>query len=105
LAGALSGGERQMLALGRALMLDPALLLLDEPSAGLSPRTIESTFDKIVEISTSGVSFMLVEQNARAALSISHRAYVLVAGQNRLEGTGSALLRDPEIGRLYLGAR
>jgi ABC-type branched-subunit amino acid transport system ATPase component len=101
--GTLSGGERQMVAMGRALMLDPALLLLDEPSAGLAPIMVESVFGKIVEINRTGVAIVLVEQNARDALRLSHRGYVLAAGQKRLEGAGEALLDDPEVGRLYLG--
>ncbi|HEX7126990.1 MAG TPA: ABC transporter ATP-binding protein [Thermodesulfobacteriota bacterium] len=101
--GALSGGERQMVAMGRALMLDPALLLLDEPSAGLSPLMVETVFAKIVEINRAGVAILLVEQNAREALALSHRGYVLAGGRNRLEGPGSTLLADEEVGRLYLG--
>jgi ABC-type branched-subunit amino acid transport system ATPase component len=102
-AGELSGGERQMVAMGRALMLDPALLLLDEPSAGLSPLVVEQVFTKIAEINGAGVAVLLVEQNAREALARSHRGYVLAAGQNRLEGPGPALLENAEVGRLYLG--
>ena len=102
-AGSLSGGQRQMLAVARALMLDPVLLLLDEPSAGLSPVMINALFDRIREINRSGVAVLLVEQNAREALGMSHRGYVLVAGENRLEDTGSDLLSNPEVGSLYLG--
>jgi len=102
-AGSLSGGERQMVAMARALMLDPALLLLDEPSAGLSPLMVDTVFDRIREINSQGVAVLLVEQNAREALRLSHRGYVLAAGQKRLEGPGPALLEDPEVGRLYLG--
>lgn len=101
--GTLSGGERQMVAMGRALMLDPRLLLLDEPSAGLAPLMVDAVFAKIVEINRAGVAIVLVEQNARQALRLSHRAYVLAGGQTRLEGRGPALLDDPEVGRLYLG--
>jgi ABC-type branched-subunit amino acid transport system ATPase component len=101
--GTLSGGERQMVAMGRALMLDPRLLLLDEPSAGLAPVMVDAVFAKIVEINRAGVAIVLVEQNARQALRLSHRAYVLAGGQTRLEGRGPALLDDPEVGRLYLG--
>jgi ABC-type branched-subunit amino acid transport system ATPase component len=101
--GSLSGGERQMVAMGRALMLDPALLLLDEPSAGLAPVMVDAVFAKIVEISRRGVAIVLVEQNAREALPLSHRGYVLAAGQTRLEGRGDELLADEEVGRLYLG--
>ena len=101
--GDLSGGERQMVAMSRALMLDPRLLLLDEPSAGLAPVMVDAVFAKIVEIHRTGVAVVLVEQNAREALRLSQRAYVLVGGQNRLEGSGEALLDNPEVGRLYLG--
>jgi ABC-type branched-subunit amino acid transport system ATPase component len=103
--GGLSGGERQMVAMGRALMLDPRLLLLDEPSAGLSPRLVGMVFEKIAEINQSGVALLIVEQNARQALRLSHRGYVLASGQVRLEGKGDQLLSDAEVGRLYLGGR
>lgn len=102
-AGTLSGGQRQMLAVARALMLDPHLLLLDEPSAGLAPNMVASVFDKILGINSTGVAIILVEQNAGEALSISSRGYVLASGQNRLEDTGENLLMDPEVARLYLG--
>ena len=102
-AGGLSGGERQMVAMGRALMLDPRLLLLDEPSAGLSPVLVDTVFERIEAINRSGVAILLVEQSAREALRRSHRGYVLAGGQVRLEGAGPALLDDPEVGRLYLG--
>jgi ABC-type branched-subunit amino acid transport system ATPase component len=101
--GHLSGGERQMVAMGRALMLDPVLLLLDEPSAGLAPVMVDAVFAKILEINQHGVSIVLVEQNARQALRLSHRGYVLASGQTRLEGRGLSLLEDEEVGRLYLG--
>ena len=101
----LSGGERQMVAMGRALMLDPRLLLLDEPSAGLSPRLVGMVFEKLVEINHAGVALLIVEQNARQALRLSHRGYVLASGQVRLEGKGDQLLSDEEVGRLYLGGR
>jgi len=87
----------------RALMLDPTLLLLDEPSAGLSPLLVDSVFEKIESINRGGVAILLVEQSAREALRRSHRGYVLAGGQVRLEGTGPALLENPEVGRLYLG--
>ena len=102
-AGSLSGGQRQMLAIARALMLDPVLLLLDEPSAGLSPLMMGSVFERIRSVNAMGVSILLVEQNAREALSMSDRGYVLSAGENRLEDRGPALLDNPEIARLYLG--
>jgi ABC-type branched-subunit amino acid transport system ATPase component len=103
--GALSGGERQMVAMGRALMLDPLLLLLDEPSAGLSPRLVGMVFAKIAEINLTGVALLIVEQNAREALRLSHRGYVMAGGQVRLEGKGDQLLHDAEVARLYLGGR
>ncbi len=104
IAGSLSGGGRQMLALGRALMLDPKLLLLDEPSAGLAPLIRDEIFEKIMEIKRSGVAILLVEQNAKKALEMSDRGYVLVMGKNRFEDTGKALLNNPDVGRLYLGS-
>ncbi|SEA83229.1 ABC transporter ATP-binding protein [Rubrimonas cliftonensis] len=103
LAGRLSGGQRQMVAMGRALMLDPRLLLLDEPTAGLSPLYMERIFEIVRDIRAAGVSVMLVEQHARQALALADRAYVLAAGRNRREGTGAALLEDPEIAQLFLG--
>jgi ABC-type branched-subunit amino acid transport system ATPase component len=102
-AGKMSGGERQMVAMGRALMLDPKLLLLDEPSAGLAPLLVDMIFERITDINKSGVAILMVEQNAKKSLQLAHRGYVLAAGQNRVEGTGKALLNDPEVGRLYLG--
>ncbi len=101
--GSLSGGQRQMLAIARALMLDPVLILLDEPSAGLSPATMNTVFDRIREINQAGVALLLVEQNARMALRMSDRGYVLVAGEKRLEDTGKDLLDNPEVASLYLG--
>ncbi len=102
-AGTLSGGERQMLAMARALVAEPDLLLLDEPSAGLSPLFMEAIFEKIREINEAGVPILMVEQNARRALAMSHRAYVLDLGRNRFEGTGAALLHDRKVIDLYLG--
>jgi len=102
-AAKLSGGQRQMLAFGRALMLEPRILLLDEPSASLAPNMVESVFAKIVDINRSGVSIIMVEQNARESLKLSHRGYVLAMGQNRLEGSGESLLESEEVGRTYLG--
>jgi len=101
--GTMSGGERQMAAIGRALMLEPVFLLLDEPSAALSPIMAETVFDRIRDINGRGVTVLLVEQNAREALRLSHRGYVLAGGQQRLEGAGEALLADAEVKRLYLG--
>jgi len=102
-AGTMSGGERQMVAMGSALMLDPDLLLLDEPSAGLSPRMVDLIFERIVRVNETGVAIIMVEQNARQSLQMAHRGYVLANGENRFEGTGRDLLDDPEVGRLYLG--
>jgi neutral amino acid transport system ATP-binding protein len=102
-AGSLSGGERQMLAIAMALLVEPALVLLDEPSAGLAPPLQRVIFDRIREINARGVAIVLVEQNARESLRLCRRGYVLVMGQTRAEGPGSTLLDDPEIRRLYLG--
>ena len=102
-AGLLSGGERQMVAMGRALMLDPTLLLLDEPSAGLSPVNQDLVFERVRRITDSGVSILMVEQNARRCLQIADRAYVLDQGTNAYTGTGAELLHDPKVIDLYLG--
>ncbi len=102
-AGTMSGGQRQMVAIGRALMLEPRLLLLDEPTAGLSPKFTEMIFAKIVEINATGVAVLMVEQNARDALAIAHRGYVLVLGQNRFEDSGPALAANPEVAHMFLG--
>ena len=102
-AGKMSGGERQMVAMGSALMLDPELLLLDEPSAGLSPKMVDVIFDRIVRINGEGIAILMVEQNAKASLRMAHRGYVMANGENRIDGPGQDLLNDPEIGRLYLG--
>jgi neutral amino acid transport system ATP-binding protein len=103
-AGTLSGGERQQLAMGRALMLEPKLMLLDEPSAALSPQLVTSIFDRIKQINQGGTAIVLVEQNARKALAMSDRGYVLDTGRDRFEGPGLDLLNDPKVGELYLGA-
>ncbi|OGB92699.1 MAG: ABC transporter ATP-binding protein [candidate division NC10 bacterium RIFCSPLOWO2_12_FULL_66_18] len=103
LAGSLSGGEQQMVAIGRALMTTPKLILLDEPSLGLSPKFVTLIFEKLQEMQQAGYTMMVVEQNAAKALSVADRGYVLELGQNRFEGTGQTLLNDPEVKRLYLG--
>ena len=103
-AGTLSGGQRKLLALGRALVTAPRLLLLDEPSAGLSPQAMDQVFDKLVEINRLGVAIVMVEQNARRALALAHRGYVLDAGRNAIEGDGAVLLHDPQVESLYLGS-
>jgi neutral amino acid transport system ATP-binding protein len=102
-AGTMSGGERQLLAMGRALMPDPQVLLLDEPSAGLAPAFVEAIFVKVEEINQAGVTLVMVEQNARRALAMSDRGYVLDIGQNRFQGSGRELLEDPKVAELYLG--
>ncbi len=102
-AGTMSGGEQQMVAIGRALMTSPRLILLDEPSLGLAPKFVTLIFDKLVALRRAGYTLMLVEQNAARALQIADRAYVLELGRNRFEGGGTALLADPEVKRLYLG--
>jgi branched-chain amino acid transport system ATP-binding protein len=102
-AGALSGGQRQMVAIGRALMLEPQLLMLDEPTAGLSPKFMELILAKIAEINRAGTAVLMVEQNARQALAIAHRGFVLQMGRNRFAGTGAGLLADPEVVQMFLG--
>jgi len=102
-AGNLSGGEKQILSLARADMVKPGLILMDEPSIGLSPRMIDEVYEKIMEINRRGTTFAIVEQNARKALSIAHRGYVLDLGQTRLEDTGAGLLDNEDVKKLYLG--
>ena len=102
-AGTMSGGEQQMIAIARALMTRPKLILLDEPSLGLAPKFVSLIFDKLSEMRRAGYTMMVVEQNAAKALAVADRAYVLELGRNRLEGAGRALLQDPEVKRLYLG--
>ena len=102
-AGTLSGGQRQMVAIAKALMVEPVILLLDEPTAGLSPRVRGDIFRVVREINARGTPILMVEQNARQALAIASRGYVLVDGRNRLEGTGAGLLADPDVGAMFLG--
>jgi ABC-type branched-subunit amino acid transport system ATPase component len=102
-AGTMSGGERQMVAMARSLMPSPRLVLVDEPSAGLAPAFVDAIFEKLVEINESGVTILMVEQNARRALTMSDRGYVLDLGKNRFEGPGKELIEDPKVAELYLG--
>ncbi|WP_458526065.1 ABC transporter ATP-binding protein [Onishia taeanensis] len=102
-AGLMSGGERQLVAMGRALMIDPKLLMLDEPTAGLSPKLIDETFERIKEINAQGIGVLMVEQNAKQALAIASRGYVLATGANRHEDTGPNLLANPEVAEMFLG--
>lgn len=102
-AGELSGGQRQMVAMGRALMSQPQLLMLDEPSAGLSPLYVQEIFEQIVKVNQSGVGILMVEQNAKQALAFATRGFVLAAGQNLYTGTGRELLDDPEVAKSFLG--
>ncbi|MBT4965137.1 MAG: ABC transporter ATP-binding protein [Alphaproteobacteria bacterium] len=102
-AGTLSGGQRQMVAMGRALMLEPQVLMLDEPTAGLSPKYAQEIFELVIQVNQAGTPVLMVEQNAKQALAISHRGYVLVDGQNRHEGTGPELIADREVAEMFLG--
>ena len=102
IVGTMSGGERQMVAMARALMPKPGILLLDEPSAGLAPMFVQAMFEQVAEVNAAGVSILMVEQNARAALALSHRGYVLDLGRNCFEGPGRQLLEDPRLAELYL---
>jgi len=102
-AGELSGGQRQQVAVGRALMTQPKLLMLDEPTAGVSPIVMDELFDRIIEVARTGISILMVEQNARQALNIADKGYVLVQGRNRFTDTGQALLNDPEVRKSFLG--
>lgn len=102
-AGTMSGGEQKMVAVGRAMILKPVLLLLDEPSSGLSPKLIDVLFKKLLDINELGTSLMIVEQNAKKSLAVSHRGYVLEMGKKRFEGEGKSLLANEEVRKLYLG--
>ncbi|MBM7067593.1 ABC transporter ATP-binding protein [Actibacterium sp. 188UL27-1] len=102
-AGELSGGQRQQVAVGRALMTQPSVLMLDEPTAGVSPIVMDELFDRIIEVARTGISILMVEQNARQALEIADRGYVLVQGRNAFTGTGAELLADDEVRRSFLG--
>jgi branched-chain amino acid transport system ATP-binding protein len=102
-AGELSGGQRQQVAVGRALMTQPSVLMLDEPTAGVSPIVMDDLFDRIIEVARSGISILMVEQNARQALEIADKGYVLVQGANRFTGSGAELLADPDVRKSFLG--
>ena len=102
-AGELSGGQRQQVAVGRALMTQPKVLMLDEPTAGVSPIVMDELFDRIIEVARTGISILMVEQNARQALAIADKGYVLVQGANRFMGSGADLLADPDVRKSFLG--
>lgn len=102
-AGELSGGQRQQVAVGRALMTQPKLLMLDEPTAGVSPIVMDELFDRIIEVARAGITILMVEQNARQALEIADKGYVLVQGRNRFSDTGAVLLADPDVRKSFLG--
>ncbi|MDP5347258.1 MAG: ATP-binding cassette domain-containing protein, partial [Paracoccaceae bacterium] len=102
-AGELSGGQRQQVAVGRALMTRPKVLMLDEPTAGVSPIVMDELFDRIIEVARTGIPILMVEQNARQALEIADKGYVLVQGRNAFTDTGKALMADPEVRRSFLG--
>jgi branched-chain amino acid transport system ATP-binding protein len=102
-AGELSGGQRQQVAVGRALMTEPKLLMLDEPTAGVSPIVMDELFDRIIEVASTGIAILMVEQNAKQALSIADQGFVLVQGENRYTGSGAALLRNANVRKAFLG--
>ena len=103
LAGELSGGQRQQVAVGRAMMTQPTVLMLDEPTAGVSPIVMDELFDRIIEVRNSGIAVLMVEQNARQALEIADQGFVLVTGENRFTDTGEALLDNPQVRKSFLG--
>jgi branched-chain amino acid transport system ATP-binding protein len=102
-AGELSGGQRQQVAVGRALMTEPKLLMLDEPTAGVSPIVMDELFDRIIDVASTGIAVLMVEQNAKQALGIADQGFVLVQGENRYTGSGTALLRNANVRKAFLG--